>query len=87
MMSSAATYTTVQLKTYNDVKELKIKDLNRILRENGVNIKSLSVESKRLKLCSILKVPIQGNDASSNIVSIINNAKSGWTKDKYPLSQ
>lgn len=49
MMSSATTCTTVQLKTYNDVKELKIKDLNRILRENGVNIKSLSVESKRLK--------------------------------------
>lgn len=81
MMSSATTCTTVQLKTYNDVKELKIKDLNRILRENGVNIKSLSVESKRLKLCSILKVPIQGNDASSDIVSIINNAKSRWTKD------
>lgn len=41
---------------YNDVKELKIKDFNRILRENGVNIKFFFVEYKRLKLCSILKV-------------------------------
>jgi hypothetical protein len=83
-MSVESTCSTVNLKllkTFNDVKVLKIKELNRILRENGVNIKSLSVESKRLKLCSILKIPIQGNDASSDVVTIINSAKSGWTKD------
>lgn len=46
-----------------------------------VSMWNLSVKSKRLKLCSILKIPIWGNDASSDIVWIINNAKSGLTKD------
>lgn len=80
-MPPATTCTGVQWKTYNDVGELKFKDINSTFSDNGVNVKSLSVESKRWKLCSILKNTIQGNDASSNNFSILN------ILDKYSLSQ
>lgn len=70
------------------MKELEIKTINRIFRENVVNIKSLSVESKRLKLCSILNILIHENVRSSDVVTMINNAKSGWTKEiwKTPVT-
>ena len=62
------------------MKELEIKTINRILRENVVNVKSVSNESKRLKLCSILNILIHENVGSSDVVTMINNAKAGWTK-------
>lgn len=54
-MPPATTCTGVQWKTYNDVRELNFKDINSTFSDNGVNVKSLSVESKIWKLCSIFK--------------------------------